>query len=138
MLTDRPAINQLSYKVIGCAIAVHRELGPGLLERPYVLALAEELRLANLAYRLDVPVPVVYRGKRLGCGYKLDCLIERAIILEAKSIRAVAEIHQKQLLAYLKLMKLPLGLLINFNVAVLRLGITRVINLPRVEVEGQT
>ena len=69
MLTDRTAINHLSYRVIGCAITVHRELGPGLLEKPYVLALAEELKLAGIACRLDVPVPVRYRGKLLGCGY---------------------------------------------------------------------
>ena len=93
MLTDRTAINQLSYKVIGCAMNVHRELGPGLLERPYVLALAEELRLAGLAYRLGVPVPVVYRGKRLGRGYELDCLIEGSIVVEVKSVRTTTEVH---------------------------------------------
>ena len=137
MLTDRTAINQLSYKVIGCAITVHRELGPGLLERPYVLALAEELKLAGLAYRLGVPVPVVYRGKRLGRGYEVDCLVEGAIVLEVKSVRIVTEVHRKQLMAYLKLTKLPLGLLINFNVNLLRDGITRMINLPKPAREAQ-
>lgn len=130
MLTDRTAINQLSYRVIGCAITVHRELGPGLLERPYVLAIAEELKLEGIHCRLGVPVPVSYRGRLLGCGDMMDAVVEGTIVLEAKSVKAVADIHGKQLLSYLKLTKLPLGLLINFNVAMLRDGLTRVINMP--------
>ena len=131
MVTDRAAINALSYRVIGCAIAVHQELGPGLLERAYVLAMAEELKLEGIARRLDVPVPVFYRGKSLGCGYRMDMLVADAIVLELKSVNGIADIHQKQLMSYLKIAKLPLGLLINFNVSLLRDGITRVINLSR-------
>ena len=131
MVTDRAAINALSYRVIGCAIAVHRELGPGLLERAYVLAMAEELNLEDIARRLDVPVPVFYRGKPLGCGYRMDVLVADTIVLEVKSVNGLADIHHKQLMSYLRIAKLPLGLLINFNVSLLRDGITRIINLPR-------
>ena len=131
MVTDRAAINALSYRVIGCAIAVHRELGPGLLERTYVLAMAEELNLEGIVRRLDVPAPVLYRGKSLGCGYRMDILVADTIVLELKSVNGTADIHHKQLMSYLKIAKLPLGLLINFNVSLLRDGITRIINLPR-------
>ena len=132
MLTDRTSLNKLSFKVLGCAIEVHRALGPGLLERPYVLAMAEEFKVQGIEYGLDVAVPVIYRGKALGCGYRVDVLVEESIVVEVKSVKEVAEIHRKQLLSYLKLTKLPLGLLINFNVGLLRDGVTRMINLPSV------
>lgn len=138
MLTDRNSINRLSYRVLGCAIEVHRTLGPGLLEKPYVLALAEELSIDNITCRLDVPVPVSYRGKLLGCGYRIDVLVEETMILEVKSVKSVADVHRKQLLSYLKLTKLPLGLLVNFNVNLLRDGITRIINLPAVASEDKS
>lgn len=133
MLTDRTSINKLSYQVIGCAIEVHRVLGPGLLEVPYVLALAEQLKVEGIDYELDVAVPVSYHGKPLGCGYRMDIVVASTIVLEIKSVRALIDVHHKQLLCYLKLTKLPLGLLINFNVSLLREGISRIINLPRPE-----
>ena len=84
--------------------------------------MAEELKQDGLAYRMDVPVPVFYRGKALGSGYRMDLLVEGTIVLEMKSVKAVIDIHRKQLISYLKLTKLPLGLLINFNVSLLRDG----------------
>ncbi len=98
--------------------------------------MAEEFKVQGIRFRLDVAVPVVYRGKTLGCGYRMDVLVEETIIVEAKSVKEVGEIHRKQLLSYLKLTKLPLGLLINFNVGLLRDGVTRLINLPAVAREG--
>ena len=109
MVTDRAAINALSYRVIGCAIAVHRELGPGLLERAYVLAMAEELNFEGVVRRLDVPVPVLYRGKSLGCGYRMDILVAGTIALDLKSVNAIADIHHKQLMSYLKIAKAAAG-----------------------------
>jgi GxxExxY protein len=128
MLTDRTAIDFLSFRTIGCALRVHRALGPGILEMPNILALGEELSAEAINYRRDVPVPVVYKGKSLGCGYRLDILVEDTIIVEVKSIRQVADVHKKQLLSYLRLTGRPLGLLINFNVPLLQQGITRLVN----------
>jgi GxxExxY protein len=128
MLTDRAAIEFLSYRTIGCALKVHRTLGPGVLELPNTLALAEELSAAGIHFRRDVPVAIVYKGTPLGCGYRLDLLIEDTLIVEVKSVREVTDVHKKQLLSYLKLTRRPVGRLINFNVALLQQGITRLIN----------
>jgi GxxExxY protein len=128
MLTDRTAIDFLSYRTIGCALRVHRTLGPGVLEMPNILALAEELSAEAINYRLDVPMAVVYKGKSLGCGYRLDILVEDTIIVEVKSVKQVTDVHKKQLLSYLRLSGRPLGLLINFNVVLLQQGITRLAN----------
>ncbi|MBA2303343.1 MAG: GxxExxY protein [Acidobacteria bacterium] len=128
MLTDRTAIDFLSYRTIGCALRVHRALGPGVLELPNTLALAEELSAATIRYRRDVPVAIIYKGKPLGCGYRLDLLVEDTLIVEVKSVRELTDVHKKQLLSYLKLTGRPIGLLINFNVPLLQQGITRLIN----------
>ena len=128
VLTDPAAIDFLSYRTIGCALRVHKALGPGIVEHPNLLALAEELSAEAIRYRLDVPVSVVYRGKPLGYGYRLDLLVEDTLIVEVKSVKEVVDIHKKQLLSYLRLTRRPLGLLINFNVRLLQEGITRVIN----------
>ncbi len=115
----------LSHKVIGCALEVHRELGPGLLESTYEACLAHELSQAGLSFSRQTPMLVEYKGVRLDCGYRVDVLVENALILELKAVDEVLGIHEAQLLTYLKLSKLSVGLLINFNVPVLKDGIRR-------------
>jgi GxxExxY protein len=115
----------LSKKVIGCAIEVHRVLGPGLLESAYQRCLAHELQCNDIAHICEHPVPVEYKGVRLDCGYKVDLLVENALIVELKSVEQVQQIHEAQLLTYLKLAGIGLGLLINFNVPLLKKGIKR-------------
>ena len=124
-----PAINALTWKIIGCAIAVHKALGPGLLESAYLACLIAELRSAGLKVDVGVPVPLVYRGIKLKCGYRLDLLVEDTVILELKTVIQILAIHEAQLVTYLKLTGKPIGLLLNFNVAVMKEGgITRKIN----------
>jgi GxxExxY protein len=118
----------LSHEVIGAAIEVHRLLGPGLLESVYEIALCKELGLRGIAVERQVSVPVVYKGTSLECSLKLDLLIERIIVVEVKSVEKLVDIHKAQLLTYLRLRELWLGLLINFNVAVLRDGVRRLLN----------
>ena len=117
--------DDLSNRVIGCAIEVHRELGPGLLESTYEQCLAHELKLNGIGYRLQIPQPVEYKGTRLDCGYRIDILVEDAIILELKSVEEIKGIHEAQLLTYMKLAGARIGLLINFNVTKLKNGIMR-------------
>jgi GxxExxY protein len=123
-----PRVNRLTFKIIGCAIAVHRALGPGLLESAYFACLAVELRRQGLRVEVDVKVPVVYRGLRLECGYRLDMLVEDTVILELKTLVVVLPVHEAQLLTYLRLTGKPMGLILNFNVVVMKDGITRKIN----------
>jgi GxxExxY protein len=115
----------LSNRVIGCAIEVHRELGPGLLESAYQICLAHELSRAGIRFVLEQPMPVAYKGLQLDCGYRLDMLVENELILELKAVEEVLGIHEAQILTYLKLAKLKTGLLINFNVPILKQGIKR-------------
>ena len=117
--------DSLSNRVIGCAIAVHRELGPGLLESAYERCLAYELGLEGIHFLVQHPLPVKYRGIELDCGYRLDLLVEGSLIVELKSVEEVTGLHEAQLLTYLKLSGLALGLLINFNVPRLKHGIRR-------------
>jgi GxxExxY protein len=121
-------INQLSNKIIGAAIEVHRTIGPGLLESAYEKCLCRELTLRTISFESQVPLPLVYKGEKLDCGYQMDLVVENAIILELKSCEKIEPIHQAQLLTYLKLSGLKLGLLLNFNVPVMRDGITRIVN----------
>lgn len=121
-------LNEISGQVIGAAITVHQELGPGLLESAYESCLAYELRQRGLTVEEQIPVPVVYKGIKLECGYRLDLLVEKRIIVELKAVDALLPIHDAQLLTYLKLCKLRLGLLINFNVPILKNGIKRLLN----------
>ena len=121
MLVDE----NLTGRVIQCAIEVHRTLGPGLLESTYEQCLAHELALNKIAFQIQCPLPVNYKGLRLDCGYRIDLLIADKIIVELKSVEHLLPIHEAQLLTYLKVSRLPLGLLINFNVAHLRNGIRR-------------
>lgn len=115
----------LTEMVIGCAIEVHRTLGPGLLESTYEKCLAYELSLKNISFKLQVPIPVQYKKVRLECGYKLDILVEDCLILELKSVDKLSKIHQAQILTYLKLTNISTGLLINFNESTLINGLKR-------------
>ena len=110
------------------AISVHKELGPGLLESAYEACLVYELASQNLKVERQKSLPLRYRGVQLDCGYRLDLLVEESIIVEIKAIEKLEPIHEAQLLSYLKLSKCPVGLLINFNVKVLKDGIRRLVN----------
>jgi GxxExxY protein len=115
----------LTEKIIGCAIEVHRALGPGLLESAYEQCLARELSLNNVQFRLQVPIPIEYKGIFLDCGYRIDALVDEQVILELKSVEKIVPIHEAQLLTYMKLAAISKGLLINFNVKRLVDGIRR-------------
>lgn len=117
--------DDLSNRVIGCAIEVHRELGPGLLESTYEQCLARELRLRDISFKLQHPLPVEYKGIRLLCGYRIDMLIEEELIIELKAVEEIKGIHEAQLLTYMKLAGTKTGLLINFNLTKLKNGIKR-------------
>ena len=119
--------DELSNQVIGCALEVHRNLGPGLLESTYEQCLAHELKIANILFKLQCPLPVEYKGIKLDCGYRIDVLISDSIIVELKSVDKVFPIHQAQLLTYMKLAGISIGLLINFNVKYLKDGIKRMV-----------
>jgi GxxExxY protein len=118
-------INELTEKVIGACIEVHRNTGPGLLESAYQQCLCHELTLQGIKFQLQLPLPVNYKGTLLDCGYRVDLLIEDCLLLELKSIDKILPIHKAQLLTYLRLGGWKVGLLINFNVKVLTDGITR-------------
>jgi GxxExxY protein len=115
----------LTESIIGAAIDVHRELGPGLLETAYEECLCHEFHLRGMHFLRQVELPVGYKGLKLDCGYRLDVVVEEQVILELKSIEQLLPIHQAQLLTYLRLSAMKIGLLINFNVAVLKNGIVR-------------
>ena len=121
-------IDDLTEKIIGAAIEVHKALGPGLLESAYEGCLAHELSLAAIAFERQVPLPVFYKSFQLDCGYRLDFLVEKTVVLELKTVEGLQPIHEAQLLTYLKLGNWPIGLLINFNVPVLKKGIKRMVN----------
>ena len=120
--------NELSNIVIGCAIEVHKSLGPGLLESAYKECLSYKLIGEGLFVEKERPLPLVFEEVKLECGYRIDILVEKKLIVEIKSVEALADIHLAQTLTYLKLSGCKLGLLINFNVVKLKDGIKRVIN----------
>ena len=117
--------DDLSNQVIGCALEVHRALGPGLLESTYEQCLAHELSLRCIPFKTQWPLPVEYKGVCLDCGYRVDIFVDDKLIVELKSVDQFLPIHEAQLLTYMKLAKIPTGLLINFNVKLLRNGIRR-------------
>jgi GxxExxY protein len=119
--------NKLSYIVIGCAFKVHSKLGPGLLESTYEACLVHELVKSNLRVEQQKQLPVFYDNIQLDLGYRIDLLVDDRLIIEIKSVNELAPIHAAQLLSYLRLSELRLGLLINFNVVNLRHGIKRII-----------
>ena len=122
------SINDLTSNVIGAAIEVHKVLGPGLLESAYEECLSHELDLRKVPYARQKELKIEYKGVRLDCGYRLDLLVAGELILELKACEAIEKIHEAQLLTYLKLTHIKVGLLINFNVPVLKEGIKRLIN----------
>ena len=122
---QRTERDPLTEKIIGCAIEVHRTLGPGLLESAYEQCLARELSLQDVGFRLQVSVPVEYKGVHLDCGYRIDVLVNEQVILDLKSLERTLAIHEAQLLTYMKLANVAKGLLINFNVRRLVDGIRR-------------
>jgi GxxExxY protein len=119
--------NEITHEIIGAAMEVHRRLGPGLLESAYEECLSHELRLRNLRVDRQVGVPVVYKETKLECGYRIDLLVEGRIVFELKSIESLAPIHEAIILTYLRLSGHKIGLLINFNVAILKDGVRRFI-----------
>ncbi len=121
-------INELSGIVIGAAIEVHKVLGPGLLESAYENCLCHELQLKNVVFERQKPLPITYKGVDLDCGYRLDVVVQGMLVIEVKACERIEPIHQAQLLTYLKLSGLSLGLLLNFNVPVMKDGIVRVAN----------
>jgi GxxExxY protein len=120
-----PQNDLLTEKIIGFAIEVHRHLGPGLLESAYEECLCYELTQSGLVFRRQVPLPVVYKGVHLDCGYRLDLVIEKQVILELKTVERLMPIHDAQLLTYMKLSGIPTGLLLNFNTPILKDGLRR-------------
>lgn len=117
----------LSNRTIGCAIEVHKHLGPGLLESTYAQCLAHELRMTNIPFSLQYPVPVTYKDIKLDCGYRVDLLVDNSIIVELKSVDKILPIHEAQLLTYMKLSGISIGLLMNFNVKYMKDGIKRMV-----------
>jgi GxxExxY protein len=130
----RKELNELTEIVIGCAIEVHRSLGPGLLESTYEMCLCRELSLRNILFERQKPIPVIYKGVKLDCGYRADLIVDGRVLLEIKSIEQTSAIHDAQLLSYLKLSGMKVGLLINFNVRILTHGVHRKILGPPEEV----
>jgi GxxExxY protein len=117
--------NEITQQIIGAAIEVHRQLGPGLLESAYEECLCHELTLRKLTFERQKPIPLVYKETKLDCGYRLDILVEGRIVVELKSVDGLGPIHEAIILTYLKLSGHKLGLLINFNVPLLKDGIKR-------------
>jgi GxxExxY protein len=124
-LETPPPRDPVTERVIGFAIAVHRLLGPGLLESAYEECLCFELMQAGIGYARQVPLPIVYKGVGLDCGYRLDILVEQQLVLEIKTVEKLLPIHEAQMLTYLRLGRYPTGLLMNFNTVVLEDGIRR-------------
>ena len=120
--------DKFSKEIIGAAIEVHRNLGPGLLESAYEECLCRELFIRHLTFERQKPLPLSYKGVKLDCGYRLDIVVEGLVILELKAVDRIEPIHEAQLLTYLKLSNLKLGILINFNVPILKNEIKRIVN----------
>src|SRR5690348_8394899 len=116
---------ELTEKIIGAAIEVHRCLGPGLMESAYEECLCHELNLRGLAFKRQLSIPVIYKGVKLDCGYKLDLLVENTVILELKCVERILPVHEAQLLTYLRLLDKPVGFIMNFNVPVMKQGLVR-------------
>ena len=124
-------VERLATAVVGAAFAVHQELGPGLLESAYEACLSHELRLRGVNHQVQLPVPLDYKGMRIEVGFRADVIVEDKLLLELKAVDQLLPIHTAQVITYLRLKKLPLGLLINFNEALIKHGIHRVLNVPR-------
>ncbi len=127
-MQETEKLDQLSHRIIGAAIEVHRHLGPGLLESAYELCLVFELKHLGVKVEEQKPLPVVYKEVRLDCGYRLDLVVEDEIIVEIKAVEKLLPIHEAQLLSYLRLAHKRVGLLMNFHVPVLKNGLKRIVN----------
>ena len=125
---ETQSFNELTERVIGACIEIHRALGPGLLESAYEECLCYEPSQAGIRFERQKPLPVHYKDVKLDCGYRLDLVVEEKIIIELKAVESLLPIHEAQLLTYLKLSGITLGLLVNFNVAMLKQGIKRMVN----------
>ena len=137
MLTDPFGTSSLTQTIIGCAIRVHDCIGPGVFENVYAECMAYELRRADLAFERERPVPVSYRGQRLNSVYYIDFVVDQRVVLEIKSVAALAEVHRRQVLTQLRLAALPVGLLVNFNVPTLTQGgVKRIVNSRHSEGSG--
>ena len=135
MLVPIPFTN-VTREIIAAAIEVHRVLGPGLLESAYSTCLQRELHTRNLAFATERRIPLVYKGATLDCGYRLDLLVKEVVVVEVKAVATLLPIHQAQLLTYLRLADLPVGLVINFEVDRLVNGVKRVINAQSTAMKG--
>lgn len=127
METSKLLDRELTALIIGAAIEVHRQLGPGLLESAYEECLCREMKLQGIGLERQRPLPLEYKGAKLDCGYRLDLVVEGRVVVEVKAVDALAPVHDAQLLTYLRLTGLKVGLLINFNVPVLKSGIRRLV-----------
>jgi len=120
-------VNQTTEAIIGAAIEVHKHLGPGLLESAYEECLCHELSLRNIPFQRQNPLPVVYKGTRLNCGYRIDLLVKNEVVVELKAVESIAPIHEAQVLTYMRLGGWKVGLIINFNVPIVVKGIKRLV-----------
>jgi GxxExxY protein len=120
-------VNQTTEAIIGAAIEVHKHLGPGLLESAYEECLCHELHLRNIPFQRQVPLPVVYKGTKLDCGYRIDLLVKNEVVVELKAIDSILPIHEAQALTYMRLGSWKVGLIINFNVPIVVKGIKRLV-----------
>jgi GxxExxY protein len=127
-MEEKDKLDAITRRIIGAAIEVHKQLGPGLLESAYQVCLAYELQSKGFRIEEQGPLPVVYRDVKLDCGYRLDLIVEDAVIVEIKAVEQLSGIHTAQLLSYLRLAKKTVGLLINFHVRVLKDGVKRIVN----------
>jgi GxxExxY protein len=127
-MQEKDRLDQITRRIIGAAIEVHRHLGLGLLESAYETCLAYELKELGFRVEQQRPLPVVYKDVKLDCGYRLDIVVENAIILEVKAIEQLAPIHDAQLLSYLRISGMKVGLLLNFHARVLKNGLKRIVN----------
>lgn len=121
-------VNEITNNIIGAAIEVHKALGPGLLESAYEACLCRELELRRIPYMRQKALPVAYKGLELDCGYRLDLLVDEEVVVEIKTVDALHPIHEAQLLTYLRLGGWKVGLMVNFNVPLLKQGIKRLVN----------
>ena len=120
--------NEVGQRLLGCALTVHKQIGPGLLEGAYEACLAHELRKAGLEFERQVTMPLIYDGETIETGYRLDLLIAKMVVVEIKSVEALVDVHRAQLLSYLRLGGFRLGYLLNFNVSLMKNGIVRMAN----------
>ena len=120
--------NEISYKIIGVALEIHKNIGPGLLESAYASALSYDLRELGFVVKQQLPMPFIYKGIKQDVGYRIDLLVNNKVLIEIKSVETLAPVHFAQTLTYLRLSQLKLGLLINFNTKLLKEGIHRIVN----------